>query len=101
MTWQLTDPTGAPVVRERYWLTFQPGEMRSCTSCHGINTTDQANNPVPVNEPAALHMLLQAWKAQTGKLAGRRTSREPQHPVLRLCRDRTGPKPGLLCRERT
>ena len=29
MTWQLTDPAGAPVVRERYWLTFQPGEIRT------------------------------------------------------------------------
>jgi hypothetical protein len=66
MTWQLTDPTGAPVVRERYWLTFQPGEMRSCTSCHGINTEDQAGQPAPVNEPEALHALLKAWKIQTG-----------------------------------
>ncbi len=66
MTWQLTDPTGAPVVRERYWLTFQPGEMRSCTSCHGINTQDQAGHPAPVNEPEALRTLLKAWKAETG-----------------------------------
>ncbi|HSY49920.1 MAG TPA: hypothetical protein VLC46_13985 [Thermoanaerobaculia bacterium] len=28
MSWQLTDSTGTPVVRERYWLTFQPGEVR-------------------------------------------------------------------------
>ncbi len=66
MTWQLTDPTGAPVVRERYWLTFQPGEIRSCVSCHGINTHDQAGNAAPVNEPEALRTLLKAWKAQTG-----------------------------------
>ena len=66
MTWQLTDPTGATVVRERYWLTFQPGEIRSCTSCHGVNTQNQANQPAPVNEPEALHTLLKAWKAKTG-----------------------------------
>ncbi|MCA9774735.1 MAG: hypothetical protein KC466_20110, partial [Myxococcales bacterium] len=28
MSWQLTDAAGTPVVRERYWLTFQPGEIR-------------------------------------------------------------------------
>jgi hypothetical protein len=66
MTWQLTDPAGAAVVRERYWLTFQPGEIRSCTSCHGVNTHDQANNPAPTNKPEALRALLQAWKVQTG-----------------------------------
>ena len=65
-TWQLTDPTGTPVVRERYWLTFQPGEIRSCTSCHGINTQTQADQPAPVNEPDALRRLLIAWKGQTG-----------------------------------
>src|SRR5205823_6988384 len=41
MTHQLTDNSGTEVVRERYWLTYQPGEIRTCTSCHGINTTDQ------------------------------------------------------------
>jgi hypothetical protein len=66
MTWQLTDPSGNAVVRERYWLTFQPGEIRSCTSCHGINRQDQGGNPVPVNQPEALRTLLQRWKTQTG-----------------------------------
>src|SRR5579862_2929288 len=28
MTYQLTNAGGTPVVRERYWLTFQPGEVR-------------------------------------------------------------------------
>src|SRR6185503_7782182 len=45
MTWQLTDPAGDPVVRERYWLTFQPGEIRSCTSCHGPSRSDQLGRP--------------------------------------------------------
>ena len=66
MTWQLTDGSGAPVVRERYWLTFQPGEIRLCTSCHGINTKDQANHPMPTNSPAALRTLLQYWKTKNG-----------------------------------
>lgn len=63
MTWQLTDPQGAGVVRERYWLTFQPGEIRSCTSCHGLNTNDQASRVVPQNKPEALRQLLQFFKA--------------------------------------
>ena len=38
LSWQLTDPAGRPVVRERYWLTFQPGEIRVCGSCAGRAT---------------------------------------------------------------
>lgn len=62
MTWQLTDPAGAGVVRERYWLTFQPGEIRSCTSCHGLNTKDQVSRSTPQNKPEALRQLLQFFK---------------------------------------
>lgn len=62
MTWQLTSPAGAPVVRERYWLSFQPGEIRICTSCHGLNTEDQAGHAVPQNSPEALRTLLRFWK---------------------------------------
>ena len=62
MTWQLTSPTGNPVVRERYWLTFQPGEIRVCASCHGLNSSDQAGHAVPVNSPEALRNLLRFWK---------------------------------------
>lgn len=62
-TWQLSDNAGTPVVRERFWLTFQPGEIRLCTSCHGLNATNQANQPVPTNEPLALHQILQFWKS--------------------------------------
>ena len=63
-SWQLTDPQGTPVVRERYWVTFQPGEVRVCTSCHGINEKDQAGQTAPTNQPLALLELLQYWKAQ-------------------------------------
>lgn len=62
LSWQLTDPAGTPVVRERYWVTMQPGEVRVCTSCHGINTHDQANHVAPTNEPEALRQLLAYWK---------------------------------------
>ncbi|MCB1052738.1 MAG: hypothetical protein KDC71_19205, partial [Acidobacteria bacterium] len=53
MSWQLTEPDGTPVVRERFWVNFQPGEVRVCASCHGINTSDQASQSPPVNPPEA------------------------------------------------
>jgi hypothetical protein len=65
MSWQLADTNGTGVVRERYWLTFAPGEIRSCTSCHGINVTTQANQAAPTNTPLALLNLLNYWKANT------------------------------------
>ncbi|MDR3458865.1 MAG: hypothetical protein P4N60_15555 [Verrucomicrobiae bacterium] len=65
LTWQLTDTNNTGVVRERYWLTFAPGEIRSCTSCHGINVTTQAGQPTPTNTPLALISLLNYWKAGT------------------------------------
>jgi hypothetical protein len=64
MTWQLTDVTGAGVVRERYWLTFQPGEVRVCASCHGLSSKDQAGSIAPTNPPQALLRLLQHWKTK-------------------------------------
>ena len=63
MTWQTTDTNGVPVVRERYWLTFQPGEVRVCANCHGVNRKDQAGNPPAVNPPEALRTLLRQWKS--------------------------------------
>ncbi|NJN84332.1 MAG: hypothetical protein HC802_20010, partial [Caldilineaceae bacterium] len=61
MTWQLTDDAGDPVVRERYWITFQPGEVRVCGSCHGLSSLDQAGATSPTNEPEALLALLVDW----------------------------------------
>lgn len=66
LTWQITDPSGVGVVRERNWLTFQPGEIRVCGSCHGLSELDQAGQPAPTNPPQALLALLQEWKAQHG-----------------------------------
>ena len=65
LSWHLTSPTGTPVVRERYWLTFQPGEIRTCTSCHGVNTRDQLNRPEPQNKPEALAELLRFYRTQS------------------------------------
>lgn len=62
LSWQTTDAAGTPVVRERYWLTFQAGEVRVCNSCHGVNAKDQVGQPVSQQAPEALRALLRAWK---------------------------------------
>src|SRR5262249_31180195 len=49
---------------------FQSGEIRVCTSCHGINTASQTGDPPPTNAPAALQALLVGWKAGPGVDAG-------------------------------
>jgi hypothetical protein len=75
MSWQLTDGSGTPVVRERYWLTFQPGEVRVCAACHGVNSKDQLGDAAPQNAPEALRALLRAWKStQPAQPARRRAS---------------------------
>ena len=62
LSWQLTDAAGVPVVRERFWLTMRPGEVRVCASCHGVNTKDQAQHlGDPANTPQALRQLLAYW----------------------------------------
>jgi hypothetical protein len=62
LAWQTTDAAGNAVVRERVWITVQPGEVRVCASCHGANTQDQAGRATPTNKPEALRELLRAWK---------------------------------------
>lgn len=63
LSWHLTTGAGTPVVRERYWLTFQAGEIRVCASCHGVNAQDQAGQAPPTHQPEALRQLLQWWKS--------------------------------------
>jgi hypothetical protein len=63
MTWQELSPLGTAVVRERYWVSFQPGEIRTCGGCHGVNASNQAGGPGAVNTPQALISLLSYWKA--------------------------------------
>jgi hypothetical protein len=62
LTWQLTNGNDG-VVRERLWVTFQPGEVRTCPSCHGLSTYDQAGRLPPENPPQALLALLKDWSA--------------------------------------
>jgi hypothetical protein len=63
ISWQTLDPAGTPVVRERYWITFQPGEIRACGGCHGVNQVDQAGNLPSVIKAEAFRQLLRAWDA--------------------------------------
>jgi hypothetical protein len=65
VSWQMMDGAGTKSqVKERYWVSFAPGELRTCAVCHGVNTADQAGNlGVPVNKPDALRSLLQYWRA--------------------------------------
>ena len=62
MSWQLTDGA-TPVVRERYWLSLQRGEIRVCASCHGVNQRSQTGAADPQNPPEGLRRLLQFYKA--------------------------------------
>jgi hypothetical protein len=74
MSWQLTDGAGTPVVRERYWLTFQPGEVRVCSACHGVNAHDQLGAVAPQNSPEALRAMLRFWKASQTSIPRRRAA---------------------------
>ena len=70
MTHHLLGTNNESVVKERYWITYQPGEIRTCKNCHGINTTDQTGLNGPPNNPAqALRDLLRYWKTQNAVLA--------------------------------
>jgi hypothetical protein len=86
MTWQLTDTNGVGVVRERYWLTFASGEIRACTSCHGINQTSQANGPVPTNTPLALVQLLRYWKTNATVIPSLASSQNTNYAQLSFVR---------------
>lgn len=79
LSWQTTDVNGVGVVRERMWLSFQPGEIRVCTSCHGVNQLDQSGNPSATNIPLALTRLMQDWKSGNG---GGSCQGKPAAPAL-------------------
>jgi hypothetical protein len=68
LSWQLLDTGDQPVVRERFWLTLQPGEIRTCDGCHGVNTLSHDDEPQASNAPQALADLLEFWKLQVGQL---------------------------------
>jgi len=63
LTWHLTGTNNNDsIVKERYWVTFRPGEVRTCANCHGINVKDQAGNSSPTNAAFALRLLLRQWR---------------------------------------
>lgn len=64
LAWQTTDGGGAPVVRERFWVSVQPGELRACDGCHGVNRLNQAGRPRADQPPLALRKLLLRWLAE-------------------------------------
>lgn len=63
LSWQVNAPNGEPVVRERYWLTVQPGEVRACDGCHGATPTNQVGQGAAQNTPLALRELLTWFEA--------------------------------------
>lgn len=68
LSWQTIAPAGEPVVRERFWLTLQPGEIRACDGCHGVNREGQAGQPAATNTAQALTAFLNQWSQQRGGL---------------------------------
>jgi hypothetical protein len=58
LSWQLTDANNKGIVRERLWISTKAGEVRTCTSCHGESTLNQAGLTSPTNAPQALTTLL-------------------------------------------
>ena len=80
-TWQLVDsatPGDARlgtdgIVRERFWLSFRPGEVRVCATCHGVSAKDQtgALGAAVQNPPDALRQLLRHYKSQFAPLGVR------------------------------
>jgi Hydrazine synthase alpha subunit middle domain len=66
LAWQTTDAAGEPIVRERVWVTMQPGEIRTCAGCHGENSKNQVGNSAPTNKPQALRDLMAHWKTIAG-----------------------------------
>ncbi len=66
VTWQLTGTNNnESIIRERYWISFRPGEVRTCANCHGINDVDQIGRPPPSNPPLALRQLLRFWRTNS------------------------------------
>lgn len=62
LAWQSTAPDGTPVVRERFWITLQPGEVRACDGCHGVNRVSQGGQPASQQTAQAFIDLLENYK---------------------------------------
>lgn len=62
LSWETLATDDTPIVRERYWITVQPGEVRACDGCHGVNNASQTGAPAATNPPQAFAELLGYWK---------------------------------------
>ena len=80
LSWQTTNPNGEPVVRERLWVTFQPGEIRTCSGCHGENVQHQGGGAASQQEAQALRDLLRHWKQE--HQTGQRLRRNGSQPLV-------------------
>lgn len=80
LAWQSTDAAGVPIVRERVWVTLQPGEIRTCTGCHGENARNQAGATPATQPPEALRQLLRHWKQNHGAAPIRVNGSQPLIP---------------------
>ena len=90
LTWQTISPDGEEIVRERQWVTFAPGEIRTCEGCHGINDKSHAGNGAPQNKPEALRDLLQHWKSLTSVVT---SNEEGEDIPNRVVLDQNYPNP--------
>lgn len=68
LAWQSLSPEGEAVVRERFWISLQPGEIRACDGCHGVNSLNQAGAPPVERSADALVDLLLRWRAGDNSL---------------------------------
>ncbi|MBI3258453.1 MAG: hypothetical protein HYZ54_03075 [Ignavibacteriae bacterium] len=76
ITWHLTDVAGKSIVKERYWVTFQKGEVRVCASCHGSNENAALPTQMtPQNKPEAFRTLIKHWRDSVVNVA-------PTAPIL-------------------
>ncbi|MBP7624076.1 MAG: hypothetical protein KA763_08915 [Xanthomonadales bacterium] len=66
LSWQSTAPNGTPIVRERFWITVQPGEVRACDGCHGVNKLGQAGQVASTQTAQAFLDLLSRWSSDVG-----------------------------------
>ncbi len=85
----------ASVVKERFWINFAPGEVRTCAVCHGINTANQALTlGLPQNKPQALRSLLQYWLVNnprgTAQFASANLSAKKTDGTVTVTLNRTG-----------
>lgn len=67
LSWQTTASNGDPVVRERYWITVQAGEVRACDGCHGVNQNNQTGQPASQQTAQAFIDLLNRWRIGTSE----------------------------------